>query len=319
MNRRGFGAARLQNAEAKVHNLAMFDWNDLKHFLAVARHGSTLAAAKALGVNQSTVHRRLQELEAKLGQQLVIRRQTGYALTETGAEMVAYAARVEEAALAIERRIAAAKMSLQGPIILTCPEAVGIRLIRSPLVAMFEQQYPDASLEFVMSDRLLDLSKGEADIAIRGTEPDDESLFARKIADSRWAIYASRKYLQKHGQPRSVTEIGEHALILFDVELAEHLSNRWLRTVAPNAGVGARCNSISGLLSAAKSGAGLATLPIMIGDGEAELIRVLGPIADLTTPFYLVGHRDLRHAPRIRAFIDFMVANLRTVRPLLGS
>jgi DNA-binding transcriptional LysR family regulator len=309
----------LRNTNAKVHNSVMFDWNDLKHFLAVARHGSTLAAAKALGMSQSTVHRRLHELEAKLGQQLVIRRPTGYGLTETGEEMVAYATRVEEAALAIERRIAAAKMSLHGSIKLTCPEAVGIRLIRSPLVAMFQEQYPAASLEFLMSDRVLDIAKGEADIAIRGTQPDDENLFGRKIANSQWAIYASKKYVQKHGQPRTVGEIGEHTIILFDVELGEHLSNRWVRRVAPNAHVGARCNSIAGLVSAAKSGAGLATLPIIIGDSESDLIRTLGPVADLKTHFYLVAHRDLRNAPRVRAFFDFINANLRTVRSWLGS
>jgi DNA-binding transcriptional LysR family regulator len=308
----------LRNANSIVHNWRMYDWNDLKHFLAVARHGSTLAAAKALGVSQSTVHRRLGELESKLGQQLVIRHPTGYRLTETGQQMVADAARVEEAALALERRIAAGKMGLEGSVKVTCPEAVGIRLIQSPLIAMFQKQYPAVRVQFIMSDKLLDLAKGEADIAIRGTQPDDEALFGRKIADSLWGIYASPKYLLEHGHPKNIDQIGQHSLILFDIELGEHLNNRWLKTVAPNAPIGARCNSITGLISAAKSGAGLAALPIIVGDAERDLVRALGPIADLTTHFYLVTHRDLRRAPRVQSFFDFMIANLRTVRPLLG-
>lgn len=297
----------------------MYDWNDLKHFLAVARHGSTLAAAKALGVSQSTVHRRLGELESRLGQSLVIRHPTGYRLTESGQEMVAYAERVEEAAFAVERRIAAGKMSLEGSVKVTCPEAVGVRLVQSPLIAMFQQRYPGIRVQFVMSDKLLDLAKGEADIAIRGAQPHDEALFGRKIANSLWALYVSTKYLRQHGHPKTVEQIGQHAVILFDVELGEHVNNRWLKTVAPNARVGARCNSITGLVAAAKSGAGLAALPMIIGEAESDLVRALGPVPDLTTHFYLVMHRDLRRAPRVQAFYDFMIANMRTVRPLLGS
>jgi DNA-binding transcriptional LysR family regulator len=139
----------------------MFDWNDLRHFLAVARFGSTLAAAKALNVNQSTVHRRLDELEKRLGRQLVVHQPTGYKLTELGQDMVTYAERVEEAVQAFERRLAASDTGITGSVRVTCPEAIGVRLLHSPFVAKFNERYPDLRVEFIISDKLLDLAKAK--------------------------------------------------------------------------------------------------------------------------------------------------------------
>jgi DNA-binding transcriptional LysR family regulator len=297
----------------------MFDWDDLKYFLAVARHGSTLSAAKALSLSQSTVHRRLEELEGRLGHRLVLRSTAGYKLTELGQEMVAYAERVEEAALAFGRRLSEARIGLSGSVKVTCPEAVGSLLKRSSLIADFRQRFPALNVEFIMSDKLLDLGKGEADIAIRGTEPRDEALICRRIADTPWAIYASKAYCARTGVPHVVTDIGEHEIALFDVELGHHLINRWFKQIAPNARLAARCNSISGLLAAAKSGIGLAALPLAIGGVEGDLVRVLGPIPELTTHFYLVTHRDLRDAPRVKAFSTFIDEHLSAFRAVLAG
>jgi DNA-binding transcriptional LysR family regulator len=297
----------------------MFDWNDLKHFLAVARHGSTLAAAKALGLSQSTVHRRLDELEKRLGRQLVRRNRTGYKLTETGEDMVSFAERVEEAALAFQRRLAASDLGLAGTVRITCPEAVGVRLMHSPLIARFNERYPHLRVEFVLNDRLLDLAKGEADIAIRATAPYDNALFGRKIVDSPWAIYASRDYVARHGAIKDISEIDRHAVALFDREIKEHVTKGWLETVAPNARVAARCNSMTALISAARSGVGLAALPMIVGDLERDLVRVLGPVPDLSTNFYLLIHQDMRRTPRVRTFFDFVIENLPVIRSLLAT
>jgi DNA-binding transcriptional LysR family regulator len=310
----------LEISKSKVHSLcAMFDWNDLRYFLTVARHGSTLRAASALQVSQSTVHRRLQELERRLGHQLVARGPTGYKVTELGADVVAYAAQVEEAVLAFERRLTSSQKSPEGSVKITCPEAVGVRLMASTLAAKFHDQFPKLQLEFIISDKLLDLGKREADIAIRATGPTDEALFGRKIADTLWAIYASPTYLERYGKPNDVSDLNRHSVILFDVELARHSSNHWLKAVAPDARVGARCNSITASVSAAKSSVGLAALPVVIGDLDTHLVRVLGPIPELTTPFYLMTHRDLRHSPRVKSCFDFIIENLSIIRPLLGQ
>jgi DNA-binding transcriptional LysR family regulator len=297
----------------------MFDWDDLKYFLAVARHGSTLSAAKALSLSQSTVHRRLEELEERLGHRLVLRSPAGYKLTELGKEMLVYAERVEEAALAFGRRLSEAGIGLSGSVKVTCPEAVGSRLMRSSLIADFQRRFPTLSLEFVMSDKLIDLGKGQADIAIRGIEPRDEALICRRIADTPWAIYASSAYCKRKRAPGAIIDIGQHEIALFDVELGQHLINQWFKQIAPNARIVARCNSISGLLAAAKSGIGLAALPIAVGDVEEGLVQVLGPVPELTTHFYLVMHRDLRDTPRVKAFSTFVDENLRGFRALLSG
>ena len=297
----------------------MFDWDDLRYFLAVARSGSTNAAAKTLGVNQSTVQRRLDELQNRIGRQLVIRTTSGYKLTELGQEMLAHAERVEENVRAFERRLTATDKELHGTIKITCPEAVGVRLMRSQLPKQFSEQFPGLEVAFVISDRVLDLAKGEADIAIRATEPTENYLFGRKIADVPWAIYASRDYVDRYGAIKGKNDLKKQSIALFDVELKAHQSNAWLQSVAPEARIATRCNSIAALILAVKSGIAVAALPMIIGEGENDLVRVLGPVPDLTTKFYLLMHEDNKDTPRVRVLYEFILDNLKVVQTTLGG
>lgn len=297
----------------------MFDWNDLRHFLAVARHGSTLAAAKALGVNQSTVHRRLAELDRRIGRPVAHRSPAGYQLTEFGQSLLPYAQSVEQAVLALERRIDGADDDLVGTIRLTCPEPLVARLTASPLIAKFHDRYPRLHVEFVMSDRYLDLSRGEADIALRSGEPEDESLVGRRIADSIWAVYASRSYVQHHGRPDSVASLRHHAIVGFDGALANHRAAKWLAAVAPEAMVTARNNSVLGVMLAVKSGVGVAPLPTTIADGDGTLVQVLPPVDELARGWYLLTRPELRQTPRIKVFFEFVVEELDMVRAILAG
>lgn len=297
----------------------MFDWNDLRYFLAVARAGSTLAAAKALGVNQSTVHRRLQEFERQLGCQLVQRRPTGYRLTELGEALRAQAERVEEAVADFARGLAATSQELKGTVKVTCPEALGPRLIDAGVIQKFNQRFPAVRVEFVMSDRILDLAAGEADVALRTTTPVENALVGRKIAESPWAVYASRAYMKRRGSIGAAEDIGRHDVVMFAGILKDHHAARWLRTVAPGAHVAARADSVPTLLMAVKSGAGLAPMPVVVAEREKDLVRVLDLGPDLATPIYLVMHEDMRRTPRVRAFFDFVIEHLRDIRPLLGQ
>jgi len=160
----------------------MFDWSDLRYFLAVARHGSTISAAKALGLSQSTVHRRLAEFEKCIGRHVIIRHATGYRLTEFGEELRPLAERVEDSIATIDRRLAATNQTLSGSIRVACSESIGYRLIKSPLLDAFHARHPSLRVEFVMSDRFLDLSKGDADVAIRAGEPESQ----RSSNTRRW-------------------------------------------------------------------------------------------------------------------------------------
>ena len=295
----------------------MFDWNDLRYFLSVARHGSTIAAAKALHLSQSTVHRRLAELEKRMGRHVVIRHATGYRLTEFGKELQPFAEQVEEAVAAIERHLSAADDTPTGSVRVTCSESIGYRLMKSPLLDAFHARYPGLRVEFVMSDDFLDLAKGEADVAIRAGVPDDDALVGRKIADVPWALFGSRTYIERHGRAERAEDINRHAVIEFDGNIRDHHAAQWLRSVAPHATVAARSNTVPGLMMTVKSGAGLAPLPMPLAARETELVQVLGPVAGLFSQIYLLTHPDVRRAPRVRAFFDFMIAELDNLRPIL--
>jgi DNA-binding transcriptional LysR family regulator len=295
----------------------MFDWNDLRHFLAVARQGSTIAAAKSLRLSQSTVHRRLAELEKRIGRHLVVRHATGYRLTELGAELRPLVEQVEKAIGAIERYLAAADETPTGAVRVTCSESIGYRLVQSQLLETFHNGHPGMRVELLMSDQFLDIAKGEADVAIRAGIPNEEKLVGRKIADVPWALYGSRAYLKRNGRIARIEDIAAHAVIGFDGDIRDHHAAKWLRSVAPSARIVARSNTVPGLLMSVRSGAGLAPLPIPLAMRETELERVLGPLPGLYSPIYLLTHPDLRHMPRISAFFDFIVAEIEQVRSVL--
>jgi molybdate transport repressor ModE-like protein len=141
----------------------MFDWNDLRHFLAVARHGSTIAAAKTLKLSQSTVHRRLDELEKLIGRPIVIRQATGYRLTEFGRELLPLAMQVENAINSLKRYLVASNEAPTGSVRVTCSESIGYRLTQSSVLDRFHDRHPGLRIELIMSDHFMDISKGEAD------------------------------------------------------------------------------------------------------------------------------------------------------------
>jgi len=295
----------------------MFDWDDLRYFLAVARHRSTIAAGRALKVNQSTVHRRLAELERRVGRALVKRHPTGYRLTELGQELVAYAERVELAVQGFEQHLEAERREAVGVVRVTCPEPIMFRITQSSLLDRFRARHPGVRVEFVMSDKYLDLMKGDADIALRSGDTEDAELVGRKIADSFWAVYASRRYIERHGKPARVQDLEKHALVGFDDAMANHRAAKWLRQVAPNAKIVARNDSVLGLVYAVKSGVGIAPLPTALGDAEDDLVRVLGPVPELARIWRLLTRPDLRKTPRVAAFFDFIVEEADALKPIL--
>ncbi len=205
-----------------MHSPTQFQWDDLQHFLAVAHHGSTLAAGRALGVDQSTVQRRLAELERQIGQSLVQRQPTGYRLTEFGQEMLPFAESVESAALAFERQIQTLAGETTGVIRMTCPEPIVNRITQTGLLDRFHARHPALRVQFVMSDKYMDLRQGDADVALRSGDTDDGELVGRKIGDSVWAVYASKAYIAQHGQPERIEDLASHALVGFDDTMARH-------------------------------------------------------------------------------------------------
>lgn len=295
----------------------MFDWNDIKYLLAVSRHGGTIAAGKALKVNQSTVQRRLGELERRIGQPLVKRHPTGYRLTAFGEQLLPRALQVEQAVLAMAQQVETFQREVTGVVRVTCPEPLFYRLSNSGLLKRFHDLYAGLEVEFVMSDKYLDLTKGEVDVALRSGDTEDNALVGRKIGDSLWAVYASSSYIARKGRPDRVEDLGQHDLIGFDETMANHRAAQWLRQVAPDAHFVARNNSVLGLVYSAKSGVGLTPLPTALGDAEPDLVRVLGPIPELSRIWRVLTTPELRRTPRVSAFFDFLIEEIDTLRPII--
>jgi DNA-binding transcriptional LysR family regulator len=299
------------------HSPNGFDWDDLKHLLAVARHGSTLAAGRALGVDQSTVQRRLIELERGIGQSLVQRQPTGYRLTEFGEEMLPFAEAVERSVQAFERQLGTLGTETAGVIRVTCPEPIVNRIMQTGLLDRFHARHSALQVRFVMSDKYIDLSRGDADVALRSGDTDDDELVGRKIGDSIWAVYASRTYIERHGQPASIEDIARHSLVGFDDTMAKHRIAQWLHKVAPDAPLAARSSSVLGLIYSVKAGIGVGPLPMPLGDAEPDLVRVLGPVPELSRIWRLLTTRELRRTPRVSAFFDFIIEEIETLRPII--
>jgi DNA-binding transcriptional LysR family regulator len=295
----------------------MFDWNDLRFLLAIADVGSTLAAARALGVNQSTVQRRLAELEARLGHRLTERLPSGYQLTDLGAAVLPQARAVAEAINAFEQAVQDEGRALGGVVRVTCPEPIAFRLNKSGLLDRFHEANPSLTVEFVLSDKYVDLAKGQADVALRSGDTEDSVLVGRKIADSLWAIYASRDYVAQHGAPQTISDLSRHRLIGFEESMTKHRAVTWLREVAPDATYAARNTSVLGLIYAAKAGVGVAPLPMALGDAETDLIRVLGPVPELTRAWRILTHPEKRHTARVAAFFDFILGETEALHPIL--
>ncbi|MGG7643289.1 LysR family transcriptional regulator [Rhodovulum sp. YNF3179] len=248
-------------------------WDDIKIFLAVAEAGSTLRAAKRLGVNQTTVSRRLDALEAQTGLVLFQREMSGYRLTRTGEaflEACKPARAVFENVEARARRLAdasAENIRVTGP-------AEAIHHWVAPILERFRASHPDVVMELDTSETQLDLNAGDADIALRMTdEIDDESLIARRVATVPWGLYCSRAYEQAKGAPRDLRDLPDHRVI--------HYSARMSRTIAPirrlsdaldPAQVVLRVSSVPGMVASLKGGQAVGLLPCSVGDATPDLV-----------------------------------------------
>ncbi len=286
----------------------MVDWDDLRVFLAVAREGSLSGAARALAVNHSTVFRRLNGLEDRLGVRLFERQPRGYVPTPAGDALTETADRVEAEILAAERVLRGRDLQLRGELRVTLPETVS-RLLLPVLIAPFERRYPEIALELVISDTFLNLSTRDADIALRPTNSPPETLVGRRLCGIATAIYRSANLAEPDG------DLSDCRWVAPDDSLAHLASARWLRALAPPVTI--RANTMSAMQDAARAGMGLAALPCFMGDGDPALRRVGDPMPELETGLWALTHRDLRQTARIRAFLDAVGEAMGELRPLL--
>ncbi len=296
----------------------MEDWNDLRFVLAVTRAGALTAAAKTLGVDHSTAFRRLNALEERLGLRLFERLPGGiYAPTPGGERMAAAAERMEQEALAIGRDLAGRDHRLSGRLRVTCSETLAYRLLTGH-VAAFRRAHLGITVELMIDNRVLSLSRREADIALRPVRPKEPELWGRKLADVAWAIYGTRHGV--HGpidEARERKDLSGCPLIGWNETAGEIAAASWLSRAAPDAAFVFRTNSLVNQFIAAKAGMGLALLPCYLGDPEPELVRFLSkPIKEVSGELWIVTHADIKGTARVRAFFDLVGNGLAAEREL---
>jgi DNA-binding transcriptional LysR family regulator len=293
----------------------MLDWDDLHSFLAVARHGSLSAAARALGVQQTTMGRRLAGLEARAGARLLLKTPRGYTLTPAGEAILGNVERIESETLAIERSITGRDARLEGIVRLTAVESLAVEIVLPALPALY-RRHPGIALDLTTDTRNLSLTNREADIALRMGRLRQNDLAVRKLADIAFALYASEPYLAAHGVPDAANAAAHH-LVLNQAGMMEHPEMAWFAGTFPAARAALRTNSRYGQRDACRHGIGIACLARYLGD-SAGLVRLTPPAPPPLRELWMAVHNDTRHTPRIRAVTDFLAAALRESAPRLN-
>ncbi|HET9812731.1 MAG TPA: LysR family transcriptional regulator [Sphingomicrobium sp.] len=295
----------------------MLDWNDLRFFLTVARDGSTLAASRRLRLSQTTVARRIAALERALGLALFERRQGGYALTPAGEDLLPLAERVEAEAQEFADAAGAQTRQHSGTVRITSEDIYAIGLL-SPLLRDLHERFPDIMIDLDMGQQMRDLGKGEADIALRSSSKDQPAgLVGRMLCKDDWTLYCSRAYAERHGAPASVEELKNHAIVGGGGGNLWRHYQAWLQQLGLEEQVAMHHANSTGLLTAVRSGFGIAVLPTVVADADPDLIRCIAPRADHGRILWLLTHERVRRTPRVRAVIDFLYDGLsRHVREL---
>jgi DNA-binding transcriptional LysR family regulator len=288
----------------------MFDWNDLRYFLAVARTGSTLAAGRALHVSQTTAARRVTALEESLGLTLFERRPAGYRLTPVGEALLAQAEQIEREASLFADAAASQSRDISGVVRLTVEEIFAVTLL-APILRDLHDAHPGIRIELDTSEEIRDLAAGAADIALRSIHrPTENGLVGRRLAPASWALYCSRDYAAAHGRPRTRKALRGHPLIGGGGPGLWRAYRTWLERNDLIDAVTMELGSTMGLLAAVRAGSGLAVLPTLVADLDPDLLPCLPPKPGQDAGLWLLTHERLRHVPRVRAVIDFLAQRI---------
>lgn len=288
----------------------VLDWDDLRHFLAVAETGSTLAAGRRLRVSQTTAARRVAALEKTLSLQLFDRRQSGYALTPAGEALLDHARRVDSVARDFSDAAGALRREEGGVVRITVADILATTILQ-PILRDFHDAHPAIAIEVDTTYELRDLSTGVADVAIRSSyRPQGAGLVARRLADDAWTVYCSRGYADAHGRPTRRRELAGHEFIGGGEEGIWRVYRAWLAANGLEGAVSMRHSSATGVLAAVRSGAGLAVLPCIVADHDPDLLRCLRPTPVEDRGVWLLTHERLRHTSRVRTVLDFLAERL---------
>ena len=284
---------------------APFSWDDLRLVLGVARAGNLVAAADALGVNHSTVFRRLNALEKDIGSKLFERLAIGYQPTEAGHRLIATAELMEEQAFALDRDLTGRDTRLSGTLRVTASDTMSFFSILTDEIAAFHKLHPGILVELAVDNRVYDLSRREADVAFRAQRPTQGDLFGRKLVDIRWALFASADYLKANPAPVTLKTLATHQVIGWSGPALTKAA-AWIAANVPPEAIGFRSTGLINQFMAARAGMGLALLPTYLATADPKLKRTFGPLKDLFTDFWIVTHGSLKDTARVRTFMTIV-------------
>jgi len=289
---------------------ADISWELYRSFLGVLKEGSLSGAARALDIAQPTVGRHIAALEKSLGLALFTRSQTGLMPTEAAQSLRGFAETMQSTVASLERAAASQGAGVRGTVRVTCSDVIGVEVL-PPIVTALRDQYPDLTVELVLTNRIQDLLRREADIAVRMTRPRQELLVARRIGHIKVGLHAHRRYLDRHGTPGSIADLATHSLIGFD-ETTEFIRNAgkalpgWRREA-----FALRTDSDLAQLALIRTGAGIGACQEAIARRDDAIVRILPKQISLALDTWITMHEDLRNSPRCRVTFEALVKGLQ--------
>ncbi|HSY96106.1 MAG TPA: LysR family transcriptional regulator [Steroidobacteraceae bacterium] len=285
-------------------------WELYRSFLAVLAEGSLSGAARALGVAQPTVGRHVACLEKSLNLALFTRSQIGLMPTEAALSLRIYAESMQSTAAALERAAASQGTGVRGTVRVTASDVIGVEVL-PPIIARLRNQHPELAVELVLTDRVQDLLRREADIAVRMVRPRQELLVARRLGQIELGLYAHQHYIERHGVPGNIAELAKHSLIGFDqmtafVRTAGKAFSAWRREA-----FAMRTDNNLAQLALIRSGAGIGVCQAAIARRDGAMVRILPKLVSLSLETWVTMHEDLRNSPRCRVTFDALVKGLQ--------
>jgi molybdate transport repressor ModE-like protein len=295
--------------------MAAFDWNDLKFFLAIARIGKLTMAARQLGVDHTTVSRRIAALEESLKATLFERSPHGYKLTDAGERLLAHAEIMETAAKQASSDIGEADLALAGTIRIGAPDGFG-SVFLAPRLWTLCRRHPGLDIDLVAMPRLFSLSRREADLAIVLARPATGRLKARKLTDYVLGLFATREYLARRPPINGPADLKEHRLIGYIEDMIFTPELDYLPLVEKDLKTNFASTNLIAQLNATRAGAGICVLPYFITAGTPDLVPVLPQAVRIVRSFWLITHADLAGMLRVRITSDFIAEEVQKARAL---
>jgi DNA-binding transcriptional LysR family regulator len=285
-------------------------WELYRSFLGVLEQGSLSAAARALGVAQPTIGRHVRALEQALGVALFTRSQSGLLPTDAALELRGHAEAMRSAAAALKRTAEGHGAGIRGTVRVSASEVVGAEILPAVFAAL-RRDHPELRIELVLSNRVQDLLKREADIAVRMTRPKQAALVARRIGSVALGLHAHRDYLARHGTPKTLADLARHALIGFDEETPFLRAARKALPIWNREAFALRSNSDLAQLALIRAGCGIGICQVALARRDETLLRVLARQVAVGLDTWITMHEDLRHNPRCRVVFDALAAGIR--------